>query len=75
MPVDNRQYHDYDGQHDDFAHLRIVILSAAKDLFASQAKPLQNCHPERSEGSLAGHRSFAALRMTSQLASLFFDMY
>jgi len=45
MPVDNRQYHDYDGQHDDFPHLRIVILSAAKDLFASQAKPLQNCHP------------------------------
>ena len=57
MPVDNRQYHDYDGQHDDFVHLRLVILSAAKDLSPGQPKPLQQCHPslchpERSEGSL-----------------------
>ena len=34
--------------------------------FASQTKPLQECHPERSEGSLAGQRSFAALRMTKR---------
>ena len=32
--------------------------------FASQTKPSQECHPERSEGSLSGERSFAALRMT-----------
>ena len=32
------------------------------------------CHPERSEGSLAGQRSFAALRMTMPDA-LFFEMY
>src|SRR2546421_12814967 len=37
--------------------------------FASQTKPLQACHPERSEGSLSGERSFAALRMTSLMVS------
>src|SRR5438132_10641807 len=42
--------------------------------FASQTKPMQACHPERSEGSLAGRRSFAALRMT-QRAGLVFEMY
>src|SRR2546429_2758287 len=42
--------------------------------FASQTKPLQECHPERSEGSLAGQRSFAALRMTKR-DGLFFEMY
>ena len=30
---------------------------------------MQACHPERSEGSLAGQRSFAALRMTSEMVS------
>jgi hypothetical protein len=42
--------------------------------FASQTKPLQECHPERSEGSLSGERSFAALRMTKPDA-LLFEMY
>jgi len=28
----------------------------------------ERCHPERSEGSPAGQRSFAALRMTDQMA-------
>src|SRR6266496_2262702 len=41
---------------------------------ASQPKPMQECHPERSEGSLAGQRSFAALRMT-QRDGLVFEMY
>src|SRR5437588_11095864 len=41
---------------------------------ASQTKPLQQCHPERSEGSLSGERSFAALRMTKR-EGLFFEMY
>src|SRR6266571_7026455 len=41
---------------------------------ASQTKPLQECHPERSEGSLAGQRSFAALRMTKR-DDLLFEMY
>src|SRR5947209_20565710 len=41
--------------------------------FASQTKPLQGCHPERSEGSLAEQRSFAALRMTMP-DDLFFEM-
>src|SRR5205823_109930 len=41
--------------------------------FASQTKPLQECHPERSEGSLSGERSFAALRMTKR-DGLFFEM-
>src|SRR5437588_1710669 len=41
---------------------------------ASQTKPMQECHPERSEGSLAGQRSFAALRMT-QRDGLVFEMY
>src|SRR5438874_13310245 len=40
--------------------------------FASQTKPLQECHPERSEGSLAEQRSFAPLRMTKP-DGLFFD--
>ena len=34
---------------------------------ASGSKALQECHPERSEGSLARQRSFAALRMTAVL--------
>src|SRR6266404_8174385 len=42
--------------------------------FASQTKPMQDCHPERSEGSLSGQRSFAALRMTKR-DGLFFEMY
>src|SRR5438105_15514711 len=42
--------------------------------FASQTKPLQECHPERSEGSLAGQRSFAPLRMTKR-DDLLFEMY
>src|SRR5436305_14783060 len=29
---------------------------------ASQTQPMQECHPERSEGSLSAERSFAALR-------------
>src|SRR6266496_6704763 len=41
---------------------------------ASQTKPMQECHPERSEGSLSGERSFAALRMT-QRDGLVFEMY
>src|SRR5437588_12461416 len=41
---------------------------------ASQTKPIQDCHPERSEGSLFGERSFAALRMTKR-DGLFFEMY
>src|SRR5437588_1478320 len=41
---------------------------------ASQTKPLQECHPERSEGSLFGERSFAALRMTKR-DGLFFERY
>jgi len=41
---------------------------------ARQTKPLQECHPERSAGSLAGQRSCAALRMT-QRDGLFFEMY
>jgi hypothetical protein len=40
---------------------------------ARQTKPMQQCHPERSEGSLAGPRSFAALRMTKR-DGLFFEM-
>jgi hypothetical protein len=40
---------------------------------ASQTKPMQPCHPERSEGSLAEQRSFAALRMT-QRDGLVFEM-
>src|SRR5258706_13164429 len=42
--------------------------------FASPTKPIQAGHPERSEGSLAGQRSFAALRMTKR-DGLFFEMY
>src|SRR6266849_10154647 len=42
--------------------------------FASQTKPMQDCHPERSEGSLAGQRSFAPLRMTKR-DGLLFEMY
>src|SRR5206468_12100877 len=42
--------------------------------FASQMKPIQDCHPERSEGSLSGERSFAALRMTKR-DGLLFEMY
>src|SRR5947209_19866205 len=34
--------------------------------FASQMKPIQDCHPERSEGSLSSERSFAPLRMTKR---------
>ena len=41
--------------------------------FASQTKPMQEGHPERSAGSLAGQRSFASLRMT-QRDGLFFEM-
>src|SRR6266568_9259764 len=41
---------------------------------ASQTKPMQECHPERSEGSLSGERSFAALRMTKR-DGLVFEMY
>ncbi len=41
--------------------------------FASQTKPIQDCHPERSEGSLAEQRSFAPLRMTKP-DGLFFEM-
>ncbi len=41
---------------------------------ASQTKPLQECHPERSEGSLSGQRSFAALRMTKR-DGLLVEMY
>src|SRR5258706_14043237 len=42
--------------------------------FASHTKPIQAGHPERSEGSLSGQRSFAALRMTKR-DGLFFEMY
>src|SRR5437764_13442813 len=42
--------------------------------FASQMKPIQDCHPERSEGSLSGERSFAPLRMTKRDGPLF-EMY
>src|SRR2546427_9170541 len=42
--------------------------------FASQTKPMQDCHPERSEGSLSGGRSFAALRMTKR-DGLLLEMY
>ncbi len=42
--------------------------------FASQTKPMQDCHPERSEGSLSGERSFAPLRMTKR-DGLLFEMY
>src|SRR2546425_9363271 len=42
--------------------------------FASQTKPVQDCHPERSEGSLSGERSFAPLRMTKR-DGLLFEMY
>src|SRR3989440_10110860 len=42
--------------------------------FASQTKPIQECHPERSEGSLSGERSFAPLRMTKR-DDLLFEMY
>src|SRR2546425_9034380 len=56
------------------SRFRSVILSAAKDLCASETKPLQVCHPERSEGSLCGERSFAPLRMTKR-DGLFFEMY
>src|SRR5947209_7691318 len=41
---------------------------------ASQTKPMQECHPERSEGSLSSERSFAALRMTKR-DGLVFEMY
>jgi len=41
--------------------------------FASQTKAIQECHPERSEGSLAGERAFAALRMTKR-DGLVFEM-
>src|SRR2546429_9667602 len=41
--------------------------------FTSQTKPIQECHPERSEGSLSGERSFAALRMTKR-DGLFLEM-
>src|SRR5947207_384480 len=41
--------------------------------FASQTKPIQDCHPERSEGSLTAQRSFAPLRMTKR-DGLFFEM-
>src|SRR5437667_9331326 len=41
---------------------------------ASQTRPIQQCHPERSEGSLPGRRSFAALRMTLR-DGLLFEMY
>jgi len=41
---------------------------------ARQTKPLQACHPERSEGSVSGERSCAALRMTKR-DGLFFEMY
>src|SRR5947209_4113855 len=37
-------------------------------------KPIQDCHPERSEGSLSGERSFAPLRMTKR-EGLLFEMY
>src|SRR5438309_6482838 len=42
----------------------LVVNTFQRRRFASQMKPIQDCHPERSEGSLAGQRSFAALRMT-----------
>src|SRR5438876_3283310 len=48
---------------------------------ASQTKPLQECHPERSEGSLAEQRSFAPLRACARREGmtkregLFFEMY
>src|SRR5438128_1744668 len=35
---------------------------------------MQECHPERSEGSPSGERSFAALRMTKR-DGLLFEMY
>ncbi len=41
--------------------------------FASQTKPIEECHPERSEGSLSGERSFATLRMTKR-DGLVFEM-
>src|SRR5258708_16140825 len=41
---------------------------------ASQTKPLQECHPERSAGSVSGERSCAALRMTKP-DGLFFELY
>jgi len=34
---------------------------------------MQECHPERSEGSLSGERSFAPLRMTKR-EGLVFEM-
>src|SRR5258708_29156679 len=56
-----------------------VVASLAGNTFqrrrcARQTKPLQECHPERSEGSRAGQRSFALLRMTKR-DGLFFEMY
>src|SRR5947208_1900229 len=41
--------------------------------FASQTKPMQECPPERREGSLSSERSFAALRRTKR-ERLFFEM-
>jgi len=41
---------------------------------ARQTKPMQECHPERSAGSLSGERSLAALRMTKR-DGLLFEMY
>ena len=54
--------------------VRTSIWPIQRRRFASQTKPLQACHPERSEGSLSGERSFAALRMTKP-DGLFFEMY
>src|SRR5437763_10063270 len=54
--------------------VRTSIWPIQRRRFASQTKPLQACHPERSEGSVSGERSFAALRMTKP-DGLFFAMY
>src|SRR5689334_21641827 len=32
----------------------------------NQTKPMQECHPERSEGSVSDERFFASLRMTKR---------
>src|SRR5438309_10572432 len=52
----------------------LVVNTFQRRRFASQMKPIQDCHPERSEGSLSGERSFAALRMTKR-DGLLFEMY
>jgi hypothetical protein len=45
-----------------------------EDVLLCQTKPMQDCHSERSEESLAGQRFFAPLRMTKR-DGLLFEMY